>query len=90
MQGLITFLQGFRRTAEGRPTGGFGFIRDEAGRDRFFNRQDLVAVAFDQLREGQTVQFVPKERSAEEMVALKARGKGDNGLLAVQISVLAA
>lgn len=36
---------------------GFGFISREGGEDLFFHSADLVDVAFDSLREGDTVQF---------------------------------
>lgn len=89
MTGRITFLQIAHRTPEGRPSGGYGFIKDEDGRDRFFNRRDLVGVTFDCLLEGQAVSFDPKERTPMELRDLKAKGKGDNGLLATAVSVTA-
>jgi CspA family cold shock protein len=36
---------------------GFGFIRDEEGREVFFHRTGLVDTPFESLREGQTVEF---------------------------------
>lgn len=87
MKGKITFLKGFYRSPEGKPSGGFGFIRDENGRDRFFRRLDLKGVTFDQLAEGTLVTFEPRERTAAELVDLRGRGKGDNGLLAAEVRI---
>ena len=36
---------------------GFGFIRSGDGQDLFFHRSELQGVAFDSLKEGQTVEF---------------------------------
>ena len=36
---------------------GFGFISVEGGNDLFFHSEDLVDVRFDDLNEGDTVQF---------------------------------
>lgn len=36
---------------------GFGFISREGSDDLFFHSEDLVEVAFDSLKEGDTVQF---------------------------------
>lgn len=38
---------------------GFGFIRDEAGQDRFFHANHLEGIAFDDLQEGSAVEFEP-------------------------------
>ncbi len=40
---------------------GFGFLVDNAGRKRFFHRSAVVNSAFDTLREGQQVQFDPRD-----------------------------
>jgi CspA family cold shock protein len=41
---------------------GFGFITpDDAAKDLFFHRNDLVGVDFDQLREGDSVTFEVKD-----------------------------
>ena len=36
---------------------GFGFIKSDDGQDLFFHRSELQRVAFDSLKEGQTVEF---------------------------------
>ena len=36
---------------------GFGFVRDETGREWFFHRSAVAGGAFDQLNEGQRVSF---------------------------------
>lgn len=38
---------------------GFGFITDESGQDRFFHANHLEGVAFDELQEGDKVEFEP-------------------------------
>jgi cold shock CspA family protein len=40
---------------------GFGFLVDGAGRKRFFHRSAVLANGFDTLREGQSVQFEPRD-----------------------------
>jgi cold shock CspA family protein len=40
---------------------GYGFLIDGAGRKRFFHRSAVLGGAFDSLREGQTVQFQPRD-----------------------------
>ena len=51
-------------------TKGFGFIETEAG-DVFFHRSAIEGASFDELREGQTVEFVegqgPKGPRAENV-----------------------
>jgi CspA family cold shock protein len=39
----------------------FGFLRDGAGRTRFFHRTAVAGTGFESLREGQTVQFEPQD-----------------------------
>ncbi|MDA0376169.1 MAG: cold shock domain-containing protein [bacterium] len=50
---------------------GFGFISREGGDDLFFHSADLVEVQFDDLQEGDSVQFKegsgPKGPKAEEV-----------------------
>ena len=36
---------------------GFGFIRDEYGRDIYFHRSDVKDGSFEKLKEGQQVEF---------------------------------
>jgi len=36
---------------------GFGFIKSGDGQDLFFHRSELQGVAFDSLKEGQSVEF---------------------------------
>ena len=40
---------------------GFGFIRDERGIEHFFHRGSVRGAVFEQLREGQRVEFTPEE-----------------------------
>lgn len=40
---------------------GFGFIRDEAGIERFFHRSAVRGCSFDQLRQGAQVLFTPED-----------------------------
>lgn len=52
------------RTAEGRKDrGGYFFIRDEDGHDRFAHARDIGQEHFSRLREGQRVTFEPVEVS---------------------------
>ena len=76
MTGVITSLKRVHMV-EGVKKGGFGFICDEAGLDRFFHANNVRGVTFDDLLEGQTVEFVPIERKG---------GKG-NGLAAESVTV---
>jgi len=61
---------------DGRRTGGFGFIRDDSDRDRFFHARDLRGVHFDMLTEDMAVEFTPTDS-----------GKGGNGLRAESVSI---
>ncbi len=56
---------------------GFGIIRGEDGRDRFFHANGVVGTTFDQLQEGTKVTFEPYEQT----------GGKDNGLRARQITL---
>ena len=47
---------------------GFGFIRDERGQELFFHATSVEGAAFDELHEGQRVQF---ERESD------TRGRGE-------------
>ena len=47
---------------------GFGFIQDERGQELFFHATSVDSAAFDELHEGQRVEF---EREAD------TRGRGD-------------
>ena len=38
---------------------GFGFVRDEAGKDYFFHRSAVSGESFDDLRQGDSVEFEP-------------------------------
>jgi cold shock CspA family protein len=40
---------------------GFGFIRDKRGTEHFFHRGSVSGGALELLREGQRVEFTPKE-----------------------------
>lgn len=59
MRGVISRLKPSTTTPEGRRTGGYGFVRDPEERDRFFHANDVRGCRFDQLEEGQTVDFEP-------------------------------
>lgn len=77
MTGVITRVNREFVHADGRKGGGFGFIRDEDGRDRFFHARSLRGVFFDEIREGQAVTFQPVEVTGGDR-------KG-NGLQAVDV-----
>jgi cold shock CspA family protein len=62
--------QSARGTRGGQTTGkiselsrerGFGFLVDNAGRKRFFHRSAVLGAGFDALRQGQAVQFEPRD-----------------------------
>jgi len=53
---------------------GFGFIKSDDGQDLFFHRSELQRVAFDSLKEGQTVEF--------------EKGEGSKGPKAVNIKLI--
>lgn len=57
MNGEVTVI--IRKSAERK--GGYGFIRDEHGHDRFFHARDLIGVTFDELQERTKVTFEPLE-----------------------------
>jgi CspA family cold shock protein len=40
---------------------GYGFIRDESGREHFFHRTSVRGAIFELLREGQRVEFEPED-----------------------------
>jgi superfamily II DNA/RNA helicase len=42
---------------------GFGFLRDGAGVERFFHRNDVTGVAFEKLQVSQSVRFTPEAES---------------------------
>ena len=69
---------------------GFGFIKTEEEKDRFFHRNDLEGVEFSSLKEGQEVEFekgqgrdghpaAVKVRLAETQVDDDSDGDGDDG-----------
>lgn len=58
--------------------GGYGFIRDDEGSERFFHARNLRGITFDKVNEGDKVEFRP----------VAEVGKG-NGLRADDVSVLA-
>lgn len=74
------------RKESGRDRGGYGFIEDEQGHERFFHARDLVDVdgqeapfgTFQQLKEHQTVEFRPFDGR-----------KAGNGLAAEKVRVVA-
>ena len=76
MEGTITKLmkkdpEGRVRKGGRRDYGGYGFIRDSAGEDRFFHAKSVVDTRFEALAVGVGVTFEPEV--------------GDNGLRAVQV-----
>lgn len=77
MKGTITAIKPKSTTIqEGREVykGGFGFIRDEHGSDRFFHANGVVgAMPFDQLLEGSAVEFEPYAQPGSGGNALRAR-----------------
>lgn len=85
MHGTITNL--IKKTDGRKDKGGYGFIRDESGSDRFFHARDLETVTgisapglFEVLLPGSPVTFEPTTRPG---------GKG-NGLGAEHVRVHAA
>jgi len=42
---------------------GFGFLRDDAGTERFFHRNDVTGVSFDALNVAQPVRFTPESET---------------------------
>ncbi len=42
---------------------GFGFLRDDAGTERFFHRNDVTGVSFDALNVSQPVRFTPESET---------------------------
>ena len=54
---------------------GFGFLRDEQGRDWFFHRSGVTAIEFDRLAEGQRVIF-DEEASTKGPRATNLRAEG--------------
>ena len=75
MKGTVTAV--IRRTDT--RNGGYGFIRDINGHDRFFHARDLVDVRFDDLKEQDAVEFEPQDHVGG------GRGNG-NGRRAEKVS----
>lgn len=60
MKGTITAIKPKVTEPGGRCHGGFGFIRDESGTDRFFHANGVAdQTPFAQLLEGASVEFDP-------------------------------
>lgn len=80
MTGVVTAII---RKREGQ-NGGFGFIRDENGDERFFHVHNLIggSVSFERLTEGARVTFTPITLPAQTSKA----GKLVNGLRADKVS----
>lgn len=92
MTGTITTLirkQEQRKRADGTADqGGYGFIRDEDGHDRFFHARDVVTpegapaqILFESLKEGTRVEFAP-------LSGCHSRTGTGNGLRADQVRVI--
>ena len=76
MTGTVTKIF---RNAEGRKDhGGYFFIKDEEGHDRFAHARDIGQDVFPQLREGARVEFEPRKVD---------KGRG-NGLRAENVRVV--
>lgn len=52
---------------------GFGFIRDEAGQDRFFHANEVRGTTYEQLHEGLNVDFEPIELEGRGLRAVNVR-----------------
>lgn len=74
MKGTITTVIPVRIEGD-KKKGGFGFIKDEEGRDRFFHARDVQGTRFDQLSQDNAVEFEAVE---------VGNGKG-NGLRAEKV-----
>jgi cold shock CspA family protein len=61
------------RRREGQ-NGGYGFIRDEHGSERFFHARNLIggSAAFERLKEGASVTFTPVMQEAGKHNGLRA------------------
>lgn len=80
MNGVITTLIPLVMR-EGKARGGYGFIRDAEGRDRFFHARDLLDVDFNEVTVGAKVTFGPTSGNT-------SRTGGGNGLRAEQIELV--
>ena len=59
---------------------GFGFIKSDDGQDLFFHRSELLDVAFDFLKEGQSVEFEKRQGpKGPKAVNTKLIKEGDYG-----------
>lgn len=62
MKGQIKVIKPFKFDPNvGRKVGGYGFLTDESGADRFFHANEVKGTTFDSLREGLHVTFEPIE-----------------------------
>lgn len=91
MTGTITTVikkSAGRVRGDGTPDkGGYGFIRDEDGKDRFFHARDMVddsgkmaTILFERLQENDRVEFEPTAGNV-------SRAGGGNGLRAEKVRV---
>jgi CspA family cold shock protein len=55
------------------PHRGFGFIRGEDGKEYFFHLSALQGVRFEELTEGQDVEFGPQEQSTGDRAGERPR-----------------
>lgn len=62
--------------------GGYFFIKDDEGHDRFAHAHDLQGAKFDTLKDGLRVEFQP-------LAGAKSRKGGGNGLRAEAVRVIA-
>lgn len=81
MTGVITTLIPLRQDHAGKSRGGYGFIRDADGHDRFFHARDLLDADFTDLSTGRKVTFDPTSGNT-------SRTGGGNGLRAEQVFVV--
>lgn len=80
MTGTITYVKKAEPNAQVRKGSGYGFIRDEEGRDRMFIHSEVVGTKFEQLTPHLRVEFEP---------TVDPSRPADRQLRAVKVRVLA-
>lgn len=83
MKGTITAIIPPKRQGD-RMTGGFGFLRDADGAERFFHARDVQGTTIEELATGMAVEF-----TALSLPAAPASGSAtkNNGLRATGVTV---